>query len=59
MNYLVVFVVVNHITIVAIEHGLSKKFWPMVYALQGVSLFETMQTPLLKTTQFLPHPGHE
>ena len=44
--------VVYHVTIVAIGHGLLKKFWPLalgcVYALQGVQLFETMQTRLLR-----------
>ena len=34
-------VLVNHVTIVAIGHGLLKKFWPLV-------LFETMQTRLLR-----------
>ena len=37
-------VVVYHVTIVAIGHGLLKKFWPLVLgcvlALQGVQLFE-------------------
>ena len=37
-------VVVYHVTIVEIGHGLLKKFWPLViiccvYALQGVPLF--------------------
>ena len=47
-----VVVVVYHVTIVAIGHGLLKKFWPFwykaaFYALQGIQLFETMQTRLL------------
>ena len=43
----VVVVVVYHVTSVVIGHGLLKKFWTAFYALQGVTLFETMQTRLL------------
>ena len=43
--------VVYRVTIVVIRHRLLKKFWSMAmaafYALQGVPLFETMQTRLL------------
>ena len=45
-------VVVYHITIVAIGHGLLKKFWPMVIGrvlrTAGSTLFESMQTRLLR-----------
>ena len=54
-------VVVYHVTIVAIGHEWVKKCWSIwFYALQGVPLFETMQTVFFaRTTQLLPHPGHE
>ena len=51
-TYVCLFVIiVYHVTIVAIGHWLLKKCWPSVivfYALQGVPLYETMQTRLLR-----------
>ena len=45
-------VVVYHVTIVAIGHGLLKNFWPLVIGCvlrtAGSQLFETMQTRLLR-----------
>ena len=45
-------VVVYHVTIEAIGHWLLKKIWPLligcVHAMQGVPLYETMQTSSLR-----------
>ena len=45
-------VAVYHVTVVAIGHGLMKKFWPIVIGCvlrtAGISLFETMQSRLLR-----------
>ena len=46
-------VVVYHVTIVTIGHGLLKKFWPLVLG----CVLRTAYFVL--TTQLLPHPGHE
>ena len=40
-------VVVYHVTFVAIGYGMREKLYGTFYALQGVPLYETMQTRLL------------
>ena len=58
-------VVVYHVTIVAIGHGLLKKFWPFGNRLRSTHCREFLYMKLcrpayfVRTTQFLPHPGHE
>ena len=58
-------VVVYHVTIVAIGHGLLKKCWPFVTRLRSAHCREFNYLKLcrpayfIRTTQLLPHPGHE
>ena len=55
-------VVVYHVTIVAIGHGLLKKFWPMVIGcvLRMAGSYSKLCRPayFVRITQLLPHPGH-
>ena len=55
-----VVVVVYHVNILAIGHGLLKKFCLelVFYALQEVPLLKTMQNRsyFVRATQLLPHP---
>ena len=56
-------VVVYHVTIVAIGHGLLKKFWHLVIGCvlrtAGSSIIWKLCRPayFVRTTQLLPHPG--
>ena len=56
-------VVVYHVTIVAIRHGLLKKLWPLVIGCvlgtAGSYLNLFRPTYFVRTTKLLPHPGHE
>ena len=58
-------VVVYNVTIVAIGHGFLKKFWPFGNRLRSIHCREFLYVKLyrpayfLRTTQLLPHPGHE
>ena len=58
-------VVVYHVTIVAIGHGLLKKFWPFGTRLRSTRCREFNYLKLcrpayfIRTSQLLPHPGHE
>ena len=58
-------VVVYHVTIVAIGHGLLKKFWPYGTRLRSTHcrVFNYLKlcrpAYFIKTTQLLPHPGHD
>ena len=60
-----VVVVVYHVTIVEIGHGLLKKFWPFGTKLRSTHCREFNYLKLcrpayfIRTTQLLPHPGHE
>ena len=59
-HHLFVVVVVYHLTVVAIGHGLLKKLWPLVLGcvLRTVGkLFRPAY--FVRTTPLLPHPGHE
>ena len=57
--------VVYIVTIVAIGHGLLKKFWPFGTRLRSTHCREFNYLKLcrpaqfVRTTQLLPHPGHE
>ena len=58
-------VVVYHVTIVTIGHGLLKKFWSFGTSLRSTHCREFNHLKLCRpayligTTQLLPHPGHE
>ena len=59
------FIVIYHVTIVANGHGLLKKCWPFGTRLRSTHCREFNYLKLcrpayfIRTTQLLPHPGHE